>query len=308
MRASPYRPTNIYNEFGRDFYDVRRRFRRSGQSQFFFRISTPIASSLGLEYPLPGFRHRFIVFVRPQRGHEYQRGPIHPQQRRPCAGTRRGMRRHRRLRTARSAARRRYHYSGNAGLHPVYGHRHGPFQAEDSPMEPDRADRRDAGRASGRGRGRIFTLGGGCLYSGSDNEIRKYDWQQAGIDRRRLFGEGPLRGDLCAGQSGGCLWIGSDGSRPGIRLRHLWQRLYVRGRRPLRTSPRAHTPGNDIQRVSCTRHRRDVPRPERCLPGRKRSLQRGRRSGQSPDVDGRTNEKLRGRGRAGRFFRTHGRS
>ncbi len=46
--------TNIYNEFGRDFYDVRRRFVEAGNRNFLQDINT-YRIVLGLEYPLPGF-------------------------------------------------------------------------------------------------------------------------------------------------------------------------------------------------------------------------------------------------------------
>ncbi len=47
-------PTNIYNEFGREFYDVRRRFVEAGNRNSLQDINT-YRIVLGLEYPLAGF-------------------------------------------------------------------------------------------------------------------------------------------------------------------------------------------------------------------------------------------------------------
>ena len=190
--------TNIYNEFGREFYDVRRRFVEAGNRNFLQDINT-YRIVLGMKYPLLDFESDVSFTYGRSEGTNINEGRFVRSNLAYALGPGRRMRRPRRLRAPGPASRRRHHHAGDAGLYPVYGYRHGLFKAEDPAVERDRTARRTSGRTSGCGSGRVFPLGDRRLSSRSDNEIGEYDRQQAGSDRRRLFGEGALRRGLRAG-------------------------------------------------------------------------------------------------------------
>ena len=289
---------NVYNEFGREFYDVRRRFVEAGNRNYIQDINT-YRIVLGLEYPLMGFNTDLSYtygrsegtninegrFIRSNLAHAL--GPAEE-----CAAIADCVPLDL-LHGAGTITQDMLDYIQYTGIATGYTKQKIlQWNLTGTIAELPAGPLGVAAGVSSRWEAGAY-LPDPVTKSGNTTGSKQESTEGA-YSVRALYGEASV--PLFRAEA-----TGLDLTAAGRAFDYdsFGSGFHVRGGRPLRASPRADAPGHDIQRVSRARHLRDVPRPERCLPAGKRSLQRGRRSGQHPVADCRATEKLRGRWRAG---------
>ena len=244
--------TNRYNEFGRDFIDVRRRFVEASNRNFLQDLDT-YRMVLGLSHRLMGYAGDLSFSYGRTEGTSVNEGRFIRSNVGKGSRSRRGL--HRGLRAARHPPRRRHHHPGDVELHPVHGHRPGSFPAADPPVQPDGRRDQPARRPPGRGRRRLLALGGGSLHPRSHDRVGKHHGQQGDAHRRLVRGQGLLRRDPGTGLQRGSPQLRSLGRRTRLQLRHLRLGLHLRRRRPSPAPERGGSEGHRVQRLPRPQHR-----------------------------------------------------
>ncbi|MCE2448385.1 MAG: TonB-dependent receptor plug domain-containing protein [Candidatus Latescibacteria bacterium] len=209
--------TNRYNEFGRDFIDVRRRFVEAGNRNFLQDIDT-YRMVLGLDHRLGSFDGDLSFSYGRSEGTNVNEGRFILSHVKNALG---------RLRPAGPPPRPRHHHRGDAELHPVHRHRPRLFPAADPAVESDWGSGALACRSARRGGRSLVALGGGGLSPRSHDRIGKYHWQQSVSHRGLVLGQGAVRRNPTADLRSRSRQPRCNGRRTRLRLRHLRRGLHL---------------------------------------------------------------------------------